>query len=271
MIKICYFSGTGNTLWSAKRIAELSGGESELINIGVEVKKTDIILEADAVVLLFPAYAYGAPLVVHRFVKKAVFKTPYTAVFVTFGTTPGGALAEICRILKRKKIAASYFGRIPAVENYIAIFGPPKEKVTESRLRMQKETTEEAARCVLERRTNRINSFRPLSAFISLLFSMGVKIFYKWYRVSDDCDGCGICEKVCPVAAITMKDGRPGFSNKCEHCQACLNWCPKRAIHFARLKSGTPRYHHPEIRVPDIERGRIILLVTAWKKKKDLP
>ena len=254
MTKICYFSGTGNTLWSAKKIAELAGGETELINIGLEAQKSEIVLEAEAVVLLFPAYAYGAPLVVRHFCQKAVLRTPYFAAFVTFGTTPGGALAEVDRILKRQKIKASYFGRIPSVENYIAIFGPPKEKTTERRLLLQKETTEEAARCVIKRQTNHINTIRPLSAFVSLLFSMGVKIFYKWYRVNGDCDGCGICERVCQVSAITMKEGRPVFSNKCEHCQACLNWCPHKAIQFARLKSGTPRYHHPEIKVPDIAR-----------------
>jgi len=254
LTKICYFSGTGNTLWSAKKIAALIGGECELINIGMEVQKEEIVLEADAVVILFPAYAYGAPLAVHRFVKKAVFKTPYTAVFVTFGTSPGGALAEIRRILKRKKIGAVFFGRIPAVENYIAIFGVQKEATIEKRLLMQRESTEEAGRCILERRTNRINVLRPISAFISLLFSLGVKVFYKRYKVSADCTGCRICEKLCPVSAIQIKEGLPVFSNKCEHCQGCLNWCPVKAISFGRLKSGTPRYHHPEIALEEIYR-----------------
>ena len=254
MTKICYFSGTGNTLWSAEKIAGQIGDKYELINIGIEAQKDAIILEADAVVLLFPAYAYGAPLVVHKFVQRAVFKTPYAAVFVTFGTSPGGALAEIGRILKRKKINAVYFGRIPAVENYIAIFGPPKAGTTEKRLQLQEKATAEAVYCIQERRANRINTFRPFSAFIALLFSLGVKVFYRWYKVSADCNGCGICEKVCPVSAITMKNGRPEFSAKCEHCQGCLNWCPRRAIHFGRLKSGTPRYHHPEISAADISR-----------------
>ena len=254
VIKLCYFSGTGNTLWSAKKIAERIGGECELVNIGVEAQKTAIPLEADAVVLLFPAYAYGAPLIVHQFVQRAVFKTPYVAVFVTFGTSPGGALAEIGRVLKRKKTGTVYFGRIPAVENYIAIFGVQKEKTIERRLGLQRKATEEAARCVLERRANRINTFRPFSAFVSLLFSVGVKVFYKCYKVSANCDGCGICEKLCPVSAITIREGRPLFSNKCEHCQGCLNWCPLRAISFARLKSGTPRYHHPEINATDMSR-----------------
>ena len=245
--KICYFSGTGNTLWSAKKIAAIIGDECELVNIGVEAQKGGTLLEADAVVLLFPSYAYGLPLVVSRFLQDAVFRTPYVAAFVTFGTCPGGTLAAASHILKHKNINAAYFGRIPAVENYIALFGPPKEKITQRRLAMQRDATEEAARCVIERRANRINTVRPLSAFVSLLFSIGIKVFYRHYRLSDACDGCGICAKICPVSAIAMRDKRPVFSGKCEHCQGCLNWCHQKAIGFGRLRSDSLRYHHPEI------------------------
>ena len=254
MIKICYFSGTGNTLWSAKKIAETLEEECELINIGLEAEKKEIILEADAVVILLPSYAYGQPLIVRKFVQKAVFKTPYIAAFVTYGTSPGGTLAETARILRRKGTKGSFFGRIPAVENYIAIFGPPKPKITERRLQMQREATEEAVRCIAERRSNSINTFRPFSAFVSLLFTIALKFFYKWYKLSGDCDGCGECEKTCPVSAITIKDGHPEFNSKCEHCQGCLSYCPKKAIQFGRLKPGVPRYHHPEISIREIAR-----------------
>jgi ferredoxin len=254
LTKICYFSGTGNTLWSAKKIAESLGGESELINIGAETFKSEINLEADAIVILFPAYAYGAPVLVQRWVKKAAIKTPYLAVFTSFGTSPGGALAQICRILKRRKIKVSYCGRIPAVENYIAIFGPQKETTIQKRLVLQKKATDEAALCIKASKANRINTFRPFSAFVSTLFSLGIKIFYSWYRVSADCDGCRVCEKLCPVSAITMRDGKPAFSKNCEHCQGCLNWCPMRAIRFGRMNPQTPRYHHPEISLADMSR-----------------
>ena len=254
LTKIYYFSGTGNTLWSAKRIAALIGGGCEIFNIGAEAQKSEITLEAEAVILLFPSYAYGLPLVVRSFVKKAVFKTPYAAAFVTYGTSPGGTLAECCRILKKKNIASSFFGRIPAVENYIAIFGPQKAETVERRTAMQREATEEAARCVIERRTNRINTFRPFSALVSLLFSFGVKIFYRYYRVSAVCNGCGTCEKICPVSAIVIQDRCPVFSGRCEHCQACLNLCPLRAIHFGRVNAKTRVYHHPEISIGDLSR-----------------
>jgi ferredoxin len=230
-------------------------GNCELFNIGVEAYKDEIVVEADAAVLLFPSYAYGLPLIVRSFVQKAVFKTAYLATFVTFGSSPGGTLTSLSRILKRKKINAVYFDKIPAVENYIAIYDPPKPETVRKRLAMQITATESAANCVIERRTNRVNPFRPLSAFIWFLFSLGVKIFYRHYRVKAECNGCGICEKICPVSAITLRNRKPEFSAKCQHCNGCLNWCPLRAIQFGRLNSGLARYHHPEITVDDMAKS----------------
>ena len=251
MTKLLYFSGTGNTLWSAKKIAE-KAGDCELVNIGTEAEKKNPVIEADAIVLLFPAYAYGAPLIVSDFMKRVQLRTQYFAAFVTYGTSPGGALAEIRRIVRRKKINAAWFGRIPAVENYIAMFGPQNQKTIERRMEMQRLATEEAVRRIADRQTNSVLEFRPVSAFVSKLFSLGAKIFYKWYKVTAGCDGCGICAKVCPVSAVKIKDSRPVFTGKCEHCQGCIHWCPKRAILFARVRSGTQRYHHPEISVTEM-------------------
>jgi len=252
VIKIYYFSGTGNTLWSAKKIAEQCGEKYELINIGAESKKDEIVLEADAVLILFPSYAYGAPLIVNSFVKRAVFKTPYLALFVTYGTSPAGTLGNLYSVIKRKGVKAVYSGKIPAVENYIPMFGSPKPGTIDKRVGLQKESTKEAALIVKERRINSIGTFRPISKFVWVLFTAGIKIFYKWYRVGKDCNGCGICEKVCPVSAITMRNKRPVHSNKCEHCQGCINWCPVSAINFGFMSPKTKRYHHPEIGITDI-------------------
>jgi ferredoxin len=248
LTKIYYFSGTGNSLWSAQKIAEIIGGPCELYNIGVVAQENEVIVEADAVILVFPSYAYGLPLIVSRFAKSAVFNTPYVAALVTYGTSPGGTLAALGRILKKKKIAASFFGRIPAVENYLAIFGPQKTQIVERRLAMQEEATEEAARCVIERRENRVCKFRPFSLLIYSLFYIAVQFFYKWYRLGAECNGCGLCKKMCPVSAIIMQDKRPVFTKRCEHCQGCLNICPLRAIHFGRVTKKTPGYYHPWVK-----------------------
>jgi len=250
LTKIYYFSGTGNSLWSAKKIAQITGGE--LYAIGVEARKDEITIEADAVVIVFPSYAYGLPLAVRRFAKNALFKTPYVAALVTYGSSPRGTLGELRRILKKKGIAKMFFGRIPAVENYLALFGPPKTQTVERRVLAQENATEEAARCIIERRENRVNTFCPFSAFVSWLFSRGVKIFYRHYRLSGDCNGCGVCAKICPIAAIDMRDGKPLFTPRCEHCQGCVDMCPPRAIRFGRVKWGSPGYRHPQIAIAEL-------------------
>jgi len=252
MTKIYYFSGTGNSLWSAKKIAQGIGDAYELYNIGAEAQKNDIIIEADAVVFVFPSYAYSMPLIVRRFVNSAVFKTRYLAAFVTFGTSPRGTHGLLRRILKKKRIEKMFFGLIPSVENYIALFGQQKPKKKERRKLLQEKTTKEAIQAVIERKENKVSVFCPFSAFVSKFFSLGVKIFYKHYRIGENCNGCAVCEKICPVSAITMIKGRPVFSPKCEHCQGCVNICPLRAIQFGRVKFGSPGYCHPEIEIAEL-------------------
>jgi len=268
MTKIYYFSGTGNSLWSAKKIAQLigdSGEECQLFNIGaiyaeVQQQNDELIIQADAVVLVYPSYAFGLPLIVRDFVKKAEFKTNnanglYIASFVTYGSTPLGTQGIMRRILKKKKIDKMFFGKIPAVENYLAMFGAPDKQTIEKRSEMQRKATEEAAHSVVKRETNRISTFCPFSTFVVWLFYFGIKIFYKYYRVSDNCSGCAICEKVCPVSAIKMENSRPQFSSKCQNCQGCVDICPSRAIQFGRVKFGTPGYCHPEIGIGELGRG----------------
>jgi ferredoxin len=252
MTKIFYFSGTGNTLWSAKKIAEILDGDCELFNIGVEMRRPAETIEADRVILLFPAYAYQSPPLVRRFFVRSEFRSSYIAVLTTYGTDPGGALAEAYRIFKRKKTPASYFASIPCVENYIPIFGPQPEETRRRRLALQKSATEETAQGILKRRTNSVWPLRPFSMGISLLFRFSRSFLAKGFEVKAACNGCGVCVRICPAANIVIEKGKPVFLDHCEQCQACLNWCPRRAIGYLRFDPDTCQYHHPQVEISEM-------------------
>jgi ferredoxin len=251
MTRIYYFSGTGNTYWSAKKLAEMIDGAA-IVSISREIKQPEVRVEADAAVFMFPVYAYGVPVMVRRFLERAEISAGYLAALVSYGSSPGGALAEVSRVLGRKKLILNYGGRIPAVENYIPIFGAQKKELRNRRLALQVEATEQAAAASVSRASNRIMAFRPFSGFVSALFRIGRPRMGRLFRTTADCNACGFCARLCPSGAITMTEEGPLFQSACEQCQACLNFCPHKAISFGRLRPDTERYHHPEVSVGEL-------------------
>jgi ferredoxin len=83
-------------------------------------------------------------------------------------------------------------------------------------------------------------------------FQAEVNNLDKSFHVDDNCNSCGVCEKVCPVKNIVLTDGIPQWQHKCQHCLACINFCPEKSIQFEEKTLKTGRYHHPEIKLKEI-------------------
>lgn len=262
---IYYFSGTGNSLWSANKIA-LALGDSKIYPISqimAEYKKHrkdkdyKISIDDENMVLVYPAYAYEAPLMVRRFVKMAQINSKRICAIVTYGSHYGGALAEIKRILRRKNLALNYSDGIKCVENYIPLFGGTNWEEEQERIIKQAVKTDEVIQNIKELAENKIFSGRIFSMAVSSIFRIVKPVLVGFYKVGKNCNGCGICEKVCPAKAIVMKETkkgiRPKFKRlKCEHCMACFNYCPKKATALFRLKEGAYRFNHPEVPLNEI-------------------
>ncbi|MHB1393679.1 MAG: EFR1 family ferrodoxin [Clostridia bacterium] len=72
----------------------------------------------------------------------------------------------------------------------------------------------------------------------------------KKFYVDDSCDGCGICQKVCPVKNIVLQKGMPVWLHKCEQCGACFNLCSKKSLQGKNLAAKT--YHmNPYVELKD--------------------
>jgi ferredoxin len=244
---IYYFTGTGNSL---------KIGETELISIA---RATDDQLSptTDTVGIVFPTYAWGPPAAVARFLDRVkVDAGKYLFAVCTCGGSASGTLLKVKKQLEARGIALSSGFAVLMPTNYI-VWGEalPEEKQQEMFATAAGRIPEICA-AVKEKKVQEVEMGGLVGRILTgLAYRFSLPAFAKTDRkfvVGDACNGCGICEKVCPVANIEMADDKPTWRHHCEHCLACLQWCPQEAIEFGQKTAGRKRYHHPDIRAKDL-------------------
>lgn len=50
------------------------------------------------------------------------------------------------------------------------------------------------------------------------------------FWTDENCNGCGICARICPIGNILMDTAKPVWQQRCEQYFACLQWCPKASL-----------------------------------------
>jgi len=91
--------------------------------------------------------------------------------------------------------------------------------------------------------------------FGSKFHSFGLDFFKtadESFIISNECNSCGICVKVCPRQNISIENGKLQFKHNCELCHACIQWCPKFAISHPNFDTNLPQYHHPKIQLREM-------------------
>ncbi len=253
---IFYFSATGNSLKVSRDIA-LELGDTNLIPIAKAIGKP-IDMSARRIGLVFPVYAWGLPVIVAEFIKKiSVTGEKYVFAVATCAGSIGATLKQTKKILRSRGITLNAGFKLVMPGNYIPLYGAIAHEKQKSMFK-EEQTTVNMIAAIIKKGTNYpidtgfflTNFF--LSGIIYKLFVKNVKSSYKYFWVTPDCDGCGICQKVCPVKNIVIIDGHPAWLNKCEQCMACLQWCPREAIQFGKKSRSRKRYHHPDIKVTDL-------------------
>ena len=244
-----YFTATGNSLYAAKQI------EAAPISIPQIMKTEKLDFEADAIGIVTPVYGHEAPEMVREFMHKAKFRTDYFYMVLTYGNRHGGAAELAKKLCIECGITPRYINTLLMVDNWLPSFDMDEQR------RLDKKVDTQLAQIIADIRVRRHYIAAATDAdraahqqFLDRMRSQPADIWQHLIRVTDDCTGCGICEKVCPSGSIRVVEGKAVYtSGKCQTCLACAHACPRKAIglHIPE-KNPRARYRNEHISLQEI-------------------
>ena len=135
---VFYFSATGNSMYVARKI------EENPISIPQAIHDHCLEYTAESIGIVAPIYGHELPPMVKEFMKKAMFKTDYFYMVLTYGNRHGGA-AELAKdFCKECGIQVNYINVILTVDNWLPSFDMNEQKKIEWHIRS---SLEGCARC----------------------------------------------------------------------------------------------------------------------------
>lgn len=248
---ICYFSGTGNSKYVAKRISESLPNEAlvdlnDCIKNYIELNKND----CSRIIFVTPTYAWRIPKVVEKYIES---HAPFNRTKAYFVMTCGGEIGNAGKYLKQmcSRVGMSYRGVAGVVmpENYIAMFSAPDNDEASKIVDRAESTIDNIIELI---RNNKRLPQSDLTLIDRLYSSVVNPVFYtlfvkdKKFYANDKCISCRKCELVCPLNNIISIDGKPKWQGNCTHCMACICSCPTGAIEYGKKSVNQPRYHCPK-------------------------
>ncbi|MBN1438231.1 MAG: EFR1 family ferrodoxin [Anaerolineales bacterium] len=264
--QIYYFSGTGNSLHVAKELQKRFGS-GELVPIVRELKKPSSASTGEVVGFVFPIHNLTSPVPVRKFFECVDLRSAKYLFAVATRECSDKVFLDIEKILapQGKSLDAWFSVEMPCT--YIPLFALPSKEAAAEMERKLKQKLDEIMDAAVQRKIRRVKDdplvfllghvlYPPITEFFfRVRFPEMVRSFY----ADSHCNGCGLCEKVCPSDRIRMRNGKPEWmeSVDCMYCFACLHLCPKEAVQIrGRNTVGKGRYHHPQIKPVEIVRQK---------------
>ena len=251
---IFYFTGTGNSQWAAKSLAEALSERAIAIADYVVGDTFDMppfeLQPAEHLGFVFPVHSWGIPPVVRRFIERLSI-TGYSGQTVfglfTCGDECGYTKNMFLKLIQAKGWECRHACSIQMPNNYMLL---PGFDVDDKALESKKN---EDAKLKLPHIIKAIQDDTPVREYkkgsLSFLKSRIIyPLFCKYaidsrpFRVTSACTSCGHCVKMCPTKNITLTD-KPVWDSHCTQCLSCINRCPSRAIEYGKVSQKKGRYY----------------------------
>lgn len=202
----------------------------------LDIRNRYIHQETDLLLILYPVYAMNAPKPIYDFIDRlpAARKLPVVVISVSGGgeVTPNTASRlHTIRRLEAKGYRVVYEKMFIMPANALAT---TPEELSLELLRAIPAKTEFVVNDLMSgvcRRTNPNLINRIISFFgEALKLSIGGQLFGRQIKVTDQCNGCDLCARRCPMGNIKMLNGKPHFRKRCAVCLRCIYGCPRKAL-----------------------------------------
>lgn len=247
---IFFYSGCGNSRYVAEGLAASLNDKLQFIpDLQREGMTEYEIAEDESIGFVFPIYGWAAPKLVSDFVRSVKWKgkAGYVWFACTCGDDMGLTYDTFGKTLSKSglKLDAAFCFVMP--ETYLCMPGFHLDDEAGERRKLSAAASHlpEVASQISARQKAKdvvvgakawLKSYIIRPAFQALITD-------KKYHLTENCTGCGLCSKVCPMKNITIENSRPLWHGNCTQCMACYHHCPKNAIQFATYTQGKGQYY----------------------------
>ncbi len=250
---ILCFSGTGNSLFVAKELSSLLG--DEVIELPVAKGAKVQLTEGDnRVIWVFPVYSWGIPPVVDKIIRNIQVPNGHKYwhfAVMTCGDDVGFADSTWRKSLTRRGWVGRDAYSVQMPNTYVLMKGfdvdpvdvaVSKVNAAPARIRSIAESLTAAQQRDWGNPLYASDVVRGRFAWIK------TRIIYPWFKryamspkffyPNQECIGCKICAKNCPLGNITMADKRPQWHDNCALCLRCYHICPRHAVSYSTVTRG---------------------------------
>lgn len=255
IIKMLYFSGTGNTELIAHKIAETfkrNGRKVDLISIENDEAIHRLDFTNSIVGFGFPVYKLTYPVIFNTLIQtlnKKADNTPYF-IFSSYTRFNGSSLKDFQRKLDNKKFIFICKEKFKCPSCGISARLDENDFEYKSVMFFEDNIQKKIENFVSGITKTRPSNLyylpsNPIKKIIHKIVSNIELTKYPKLQIDySKCTTCGMCAKKCPDSNYTLTESAVNvIDNKdCLHCLRCMHHCPANAISFGKLTQGENRY-----------------------------
>ncbi|MDE6911437.1 MAG: EFR1 family ferrodoxin [Lachnospiraceae bacterium] len=232
-----YFSGTGNTKFCVDRFLKEYDRSNNSFSIENDETLEQIKIDNE-IVIGYPVQYSNIPKILRDYIvhNRHIWKEKNIFIIATMGIFSGDGAGILARLLK--KYGATIVGglhlRMP-------------DSICDERV--LKRSFEENKRIIMKaeekicKSVHDMKNGKPPQEGLGIVYHLaglfGQRLYFFWKTQtytdkikinSQKCIGCGLCEKLCPMRNLAVKNGSAVSGDKCTMCYRCISKCPKQAI-----------------------------------------